>query len=293
MKRWLVSYFDNGQINLKLYYPSMEDVTALYPNAIISEFDDTEHISFINAIVEKSSKQFEIIVNNYRLLEVYNYVSDFGRFTIIFYKDLRDNHYYDCLEYLHYKKYSLVLPVLRTVTTPRKFYEEFIANPELNYEIISITKRPGNGEKLPKPIELKGINQLGSVKFSKASNGVFICGNDLYIRCNDYFSPMMKTALEDVGTSFSYRAKKYLGKQKINEKFIYADNWAAIVLKRKAWLRFSGFVGLLTYFSDVQVAIMCCEKIQQYRHWNDSLEVEWQIMFEDICKLVRNYKSGD
>lgn len=292
MKRWLVSYYDGEQRDLKLYYSSMDDVKSIYPNAVISEFDDTEHIPFINAIIEKSSKQLDVSKNDYELREVYSYISGFGRFTIILSKDLRDNHYYDYLEYSHYKKHSLTLPVLRTVTTPQKFYEEFIANSRLNFEIISITKRPGNGEKLPKPVELKGINQLGSVKFSKASNGVFICGNDLYIRCNDYFSPTMKIAPENIGIPLSYRVNKYLSR-KVHEKFIYVDCWGAIVLKQKAWLKFSGFVSLLSYYNDVQISNMCCDKIQQYHHWDDNIEVDWQIMFEGICKLVRNYKSGD
>ncbi len=293
MKRWLVSYFDGKQINLKLYYPTLDDVKATYPNAIISELDDVEHIPFINAIIDRSIKQSEYSKNGYEIREVYSYTSDIGSFTIILSKDLRDNHYYDYVEYLHYKKYSLTIPVLRTITTPQEFYEKFIVYSGFEYEIVSITKHPGNGEKLPKPAELKGVNQIGSAKFSKASNGVFICGKDLYIRCNDYFSPTMKAAPEDIGTPLSYRANKYIGGKKVHNKFIYADYWGDIVLKQKAWLKFSGFINLLQYYNDVQVANMCCDKIQQYHHWNDRLEVEWQIMFENICKLVRNYKNGD
>lgn len=285
MKRWLVSYFDNGQKNLKLYYPSIDNVKEIYPNATITEFDDTKHIPFINAIIKKSSKQYEINKSDYELQEVYEYISDFGRFTIILSKDLRDNHYYDYLKYTHYKQHSFVLPVLSTITTPQEFYEEF--GSDFNFEIVSLTKKPGSGEKLNKPAELKGINQIGSVNFSKTSNGVFVCKNDLFIRCNDYFSPIKKTAPEDVGTPLSYEANKYLNGKKIIDKFIYSDCWGAIILRRKAWLKFSGFISLLPYYNDTQIANICCEKIQQYHHWNDKLEANWQIMFEDICKLLR------
>lgn len=291
MKRWIVSGWHGECEDIKMYSPTLDDAKRTFPNAVISEIDDSEHVPFIKCIIKKSDKLYEVCKNGYQLQEFFNYISDIGKFTIILFKDLRDNHYYDYMEYSHYKKYSYIHPLLKTMTTPQKFYEEFITKSDFSFEIISITKCPGNGEKLAKPTDLKGVNQIGSVKFSKALNGVFVCGNDLYIKCNDYFSPSLETQPQDVGTSLSYRVKKYLGKAK-TEKFIYADSWGDIVLKQKAWLKFSGFISLLPHYNDTQIADMCCEKIQRHHHLKDELEVEWHIMFEDICKLVRNSKKG-
>lgn len=92
--------------------------------------------------------------------------------------------------------------------------------------------------KLTKPKELKGVKQILSVDYipRKCRCPVFIKDDDVWVKHNDYFSQVMRTATDDIGTPMVYRAKKYL-RQERKKKFIYDDNWASIVLRNEAWLR--------------------------------------------------------
>ena len=99
----------------------------------------------------------------------------------------------------------------------------------------------------------------------------------------------MQHDFEDIGTPLSYRANKYLGKA-MKKKFIYDDNWGEIVLRRRAWIKFSGYMDYFKEFNRVVIANMCCNKIDKYHYFDEDLSVEWHNMFEDVYGLVKEYE---
>ena len=97
--------------------------------------------------------------------------------------------------------------------------------------------------KLKKPKELKNIKQVFAVDYipKKCTCGVFIKGNDVWIKHRDYFSGTMKLPAEDVGRPLGYLANKYCNVVK-REKFAYPDAWGSIVLRNEAWILLQNLV---------------------------------------------------
>ena len=97
--------------------------------------------------------------------------------------------------------------------------------------------------KLRKPKELKNIKQVFAVDYipKKCTCGVFIKGNDVWIKHRDYFSDTLKLPAEDVGRPLEYLANKYCDTTKKN-KFIYPDAWGSIVLRNEAWILLQNLV---------------------------------------------------
>jgi len=97
--------------------------------------------------------------------------------------------------------------------------------------------------KLKKPKELKGIKQTFSIDYilKKCKCGVFVIGDDVWVRHKDYFSSSLKLPREDIGKPLGALANKYCEKSK-KEKFVYPDAWGDIVLKNEAWIRLKGLM---------------------------------------------------
>ena len=91
--------------------------------------------------------------------------------------------------------------------------------------------------RLRKPKELKGVKQAFSVDYipNKCKCGVFLNGNDVWVKHRDYFSDIMELPAEELGQPLGYLANKYCGAEK-SDKFIYPDAWGSIVLRNEAWV---------------------------------------------------------
>lgn len=242
-----------------------------------------DYEDYIKAIVndERITKH---ILDEKRCIHYYVFSSDFG--TIIF-RIIRDLRFGMIIEYKIDSDYHISTSQLKSYANPKEFYEKYILPMPFEYSIVSIS-HPGSKGQLKKPQKLKCISQIGSVILGrKTSNGVFIKDEDLYIKCNDYFSPSLKVDREDFDKPLSYLARKYVGGIH-TDKFIYPDCWGDIVLRRVAWIKFSWYLAYIKEFNQSEMARMCCDKIQKYHSFQDNLSCEWAIMFENIYAMIKS-----
>lgn len=155
-------------------------------------------------------------------------------------------------------KGAYVQPMLWNICSTKEFIEKFSdKNTELKFIELS------RGENLSKPKELKGssksfttphiLNPKGTIK---SSVQVFIRDNDVYLKIGDYFSPILKTPLEDLGTPLNYRVEKYFGKS-IKNKFIYPDNFGDIIIKQQAWIKIENLLSFARNEESQSVTISC------------------------------------
>ena len=179
-----------------------------------------------------------------------------------------------------------MVPVLKDLSTPAEFCKEFLF-PKSEYTVLSY-----GGKGIAKPAALKGIRKFASVSFEGMCQcQLFLNGQDLYIKHNDYFSPTYCRP-EDVGTPLSYRVKKYGIKENPREKFIYTDNWGSIVLRRVAWIRISSFVPLVHHLSSAEVAVTVWPMIREYHGWGvNEYNMEWERFLTDVAKTTQKYIS--
>ena len=268
---------------MKLYYSNVETAKATWPGAIsICEIPDTDHLPAIEFIKSHAENKGSVGAR-----ELYTMNTPYGWCEIKLHLDPTDSHYYDFLEYRLCNPYSLTVPILWDITTPVAFCEKFFRQRALRYVLISATN-PGHGEKLTKPNELKGVSPIVSVPLyaNKVRNQIFVSGNDVYIRCNDYFSPSVCLP-DDIGTPLSYRAMKYCDKTH-KEKFIYSDSWGDIVARRQAWMKFENFVYALSMYDDIQISKACSDMLRRYHRWKDELSAEWMSFFEQTARAIRS-----
>ncbi len=91
--------------------------------------------------------------------------------------------------------------------------------------------------KIKKPKELKNIKHAFSIDYipQKCRCGVFIKGDDVWVKHGDYFSDTMKLPADELGKPLGFLVEKYCNTTKSN-KFAYPDAWGSIVLRNEAWI---------------------------------------------------------
>ncbi len=175
-------------------------------------------------------------------------------------------------------------------------YDMYFTNP-IKYERYSY--RQHGQPKLPKPKELKNIKQSFSAKYipKKCNFSCFCVGDDLWIKCNDFFSRSWRPPNKDIGAPTSYLLKKYFNK---TEKFCYSDTQGNIVLRDEAWIVFKDIKQVFkrelpecsneNYVANQIASLMLDEftnnDIIAYAslHNHMGLEFRWTRFFEDVCK---------
>lgn len=149
-------------------------------------------------------------------------------------------------KYYAYAEYQLPPNLTERVTwtvTDLAGIDRLLSLGDMEYTIVS--RRFWGEPKLDKLKELKGIKSIGGVDFipKHSKPQLFIKGNDLYIKHNDYFSYYWQPPKgERIDMPLSYYANKYFSK-KTTEKFCYSDCWGSIVLRNEAWLCIKNAVG--------------------------------------------------
>lgn len=111
MKRYLVKQDD---YILRLYYPSIEAAKQAYPNAIIEPYIDDSFIKYIEKIMvlaEDSSAAWWKI--------------PYGSGYIGYRQFKDDDGWLDGCEYVRCDRHSYTMPILKTITDPKSFYERF------------------------------------------------------------------------------------------------------------------------------------------------------------------------
>ena len=282
MKRWKVVEDDYTML---LYYSDYETALSKNPSAIITEYIEDYHSEYCEKIMELSEEQFF----DYKGRIVYVINTYYGKLYVRLYKDNSDNKWYDYCEYQLHKNNSLIKPILYTMSNPKDVYFKYV-EANIKYEILSFRKY---GEpKLEKPKELKGIKVVGSVEFikDKCNPQYFIKDNDVYVKHTDYFSPMYCRP-EDIGMPLSYRCEKYGIKPK-KEKFVYNDNWGAIVLRQEAWIKISGLLFLLEELNYSEAAKEIVKEMAKcHKCRAEDIDLEWERFFEKLCKEIKHVEE--
>ena len=186
-----------------------------------------------------------------------------------------------------------------TLGNVRDFYEDYLNNKDLEFNIISFRKY--GQPKLSKPKELSKIKQIGSVDYisKRCSCPVFIVGNDVYIKHRDYFSEQfVPPDANDLGKPLNHTLQKYFPNiSKKKDKFIYTDSWGGVVLRNEAWIKLGNLVHRVKrqdYF-ELDVRNKIIELQEQFHHIisGELLVSDMERMWERLLKLVKENIKDD
>lgn len=280
MNRYRVQ-LKNGDV-LRMYYSTLEKAQAQYPDAEITVCEDLSHVKYIEQMFSFADEVCGTMERNGSIVYLLRFHTAAGDCFATLHKDMSDGVWYDLCKYQLHRVGATAVPILKTLSNPREFCLKFLS-PKSEYTVLCV------GGKLSKPKELASIQKFASVSFNhRCKCQLFMDGSDLYIKHSDYFSPEYCEP-EDYGTPLSYRAKKY-GLPTPKEKFIYKDNWAAIVLRRRAWIKISNFCFLVCHLNNVQVSAVVWSMLCQYHSWSQAeRNTDWNIFLEAVAEATRKY----
>lgn len=216
-----------------------------------------EFLKYIDKILECSDK--DLSTANIKGCKV-------GDFIIKFWTD--GDKFLDGLQYCNTKE-----GIFWTYSNPKEFFNNFL-NDEYKFKFKEISMNFLNDTKLSKPKELKGIKQSLSIPYidKKCKCMVFINGNDVWVKHGDYLSPSLNEDIKYSGTPLSARLKEYCKTTKFyhKDKFIYADTWGDIVLRRQVWLKLENLIHFMKFNDSIEVA----NEIVRQQEINTSLDVK-------------------
>lgn len=128
--------------------------------------------------------------------------------------------------------------------------------------------------RLPKPRELRGIKQSISLPYNpKCKCGVFLHGDDVWVKHGDYFSPSLVKP-EDYGMSLNQLCDRYMGKERAR-KFVYEDAWGDVIARCVAWIKLENLLvdaRARVFQLDVVASIL---RQQEHLHGLDPYELEY------------------
>lgn len=279
MKRYLID-------GLKLYYTDVATARSKHPGSEVEEIDDTEHLPYIDLLMEQSSG--EIVTMQRPPSDIRHWFkaeTQFGICEIMLSKDAEDDHFYDFCQYRLHERGKLQIPVLWTISSPKSAYSELFAG-KTGYFVLEMGKKP------TKPKELKGMKPIGTVSFlNRAACQFFVVGSNLFVKHTDYFSPSYSRD-EDIGTPLEYRARKYGISEKKN-KFVYADCWGDIVIRQVAWLKITNIMPLVKRMNPVQVGMEICRLMCEHHGFNQLNDPEWQRFWERATVMLRSKQEKE
>lgn len=280
MKRFKVQTGDGH--TLLLYYRTQTDAQENWPDAVIEEYDDQSHVEYIQRMLEAAiiHKTGERIGSTAHILKLDTPV---GVCVVQLFQDDTDGVWLDFCKYQLWKTGAVVMPFGWNLSNPADFCKRFLF-PQAEYAVLS------SGRNHRKPKELSGIRKFASVDFSKCKCQLFLKGDDLYIDHHDYFSPLWRPPADDIGKPQNYYLNKYFGGTTRREKFVYADNWAGIVLQNKAWLRITNFVPMVKILNASQISQKVWPMIREYHRWPPyERNMEWERFLEDITEATLKF----
>lgn len=189
-------------------------------------------------------------------------------------------------EYSNIIQYKTTKSIMSTLCDVKEFCEKYLI-PKMSIQILK--KRFYGEPKLSKPKELKNIKQEFSVEFikNKCKFSCFKKDNDLYVLCRDYFSKPMEIKLEDYGAPLSFLCEKYLGKDKINKKFIYDDCFGSIVLRNECWFKINNIYLMARIKKPLELKNMLIKQWCKIHGINEiDLDFNWENTFEQIIEKI-------
>lgn len=261
LKRFKVQTADGH--TLLLYYPTQEKAQESYPDATITEHTDQSHVEYIERMLAAANdcKTAERKGSTVYLLR---FNTSAGICLAMLSRDISDGMWYDLCQYQFWKSGALVAPITKTLSNPAAFCKQFLF-PKSEYQVLCA------GGKLPKPEEIRGVRKFASVPFEGICQcQLFLKGDDLYIKHNDYFSEMHSTGKIDPRTN-------------MEERVLYI---------RHAWLRITNFVPLVKLLNDVEISSTVWPMLRDFHQWPaGEYNMEWNRFLEGVARATRNYLS--
>lgn len=289
--------FENGRSG-KFYGTSLEQLKRTFPDAIsIIPIHGLSHEKYCKLLLDEAGNNVKVYEKRESIVYAIEFVLQHGIIQIELIQDKADNTFYDYCKYKFQPISKKIISILWDISNPKSVWENFFEDTEISYKVIGFYKAGTNMPKLKKPKELSGVNG-NSIPFLYHNNKVkcqfqyFIKGNDLYIKSNDFFSPMFRPNNEDIGMPLGYIAKKYFEKSR-REKFIYADNWGSVVIQQKAWLKFENIIKIIDQINYVELSHFAMNLMREKHHFEyDFMQnVEWLNMFEGLFKQLKSKKE--
>lgn len=166
-------------------------------------------------------------------------------------------------------------------TTVDRFYEKYVKHINDYLVFVEVSKRRWGEPKLEKPKELKNIAHVFSIQCIGRKNQIFIKGNDVWIKDNDYFSECIsQEEARERGLEITAR-----------QRFNYNDNWAMVVLRGEGWLCIKN---LLLYIEDHNIRERLYNKICNYYNWNMlDLTGDLERFYSDVLDKLRKLKQNE
>lgn len=261
MKRFKVQTADGH--TLLLYYPTQEKAQESYPDATITERTDQSHVEYIERMLAAANdcKTAERKGSTVYLLR---FNTSAGICLAMLSRDISDGMWYDLCQYQFWKSGALVAPITKTLSNPAAFCKQFLF-PKSEYQVLCA------GGKLPKPEEIRGVRKFASVPFEGICQcQLFLKGDDLYIKHNDYFSETHSTGKIDPRTN-------------MEERVLYICH---------AWLRITNFVPLVKLLNDVEISATVWPMLRDFHQWPaGEYNMEWNRFLEGVARATRSYLS--
>lgn len=288
MKRYKLEFADGKKC--KLYANDLDNLKHQFPEATkITQIYDLSHEKYCKLLLENVGAKIAPINKGESLIYHIYVTLRYGSIQIKLFQDNFDTVFYDYCEYKFQPLSKLVETVGWCLSTPKQVWDKFFQDSEITYKLVGFYKAGTNMPKLKKPKELSGVKG-SSVTFipKKFKFQYFVKDNDLYIKANDFFSPVFVPENEDFDKPLSYIVKKYFGLKK-SEKFIYPDCWGSVVIRQMAWLKFENIIKvapLMNYISLTNLAM----GLMKEKHKLSSKFIEcyeWTHMFENLFKQIK------
>lgn len=262
MKRFKITVEDGS--SLALYYPNIEKAREHFPQAEIVEHTDLTHIEHINRMLDAAEICMTAERNGSTVYQL-RFNTSAGACLAWLFQDIHDESWYDFCDYQLWRSGSTAAPILKTMSDPATFCKQFLF-PRAEYAVLSY------GGKLQKPVEIKGVRKFASVSFAGLRQcQLFLSGNDLYIKHNDYFSPLVGTGEIDPCTN-------------LEKKVIQICH---------AWLRITSFVQLVGLLNASEIAYTIWPLIRDYHCWGkEEYNMEWMRFLEGVAAATARYLEG-
>lgn len=263
LKRFKVQAEDGH--TLLLYYPTQVKAQESYPDAIITEYTDQPHVEYIERMLA-AADDCKTEERNGSTVYLLRFNTSAGVCFAMLSRDISDGVWYDFCEYQFWKSGALVVPVTKTLSNPAEFCKQFLF-PKSEYSVLC------KGGKLSKPEEIRGIQKFASVSFEGLCQcQLFLKGDDLYIKHNDYFSKQRPTGKIDPIT--------------------HIEEWVVCICH--AWLRITNFVPLVRLLNSAEIATNVWSMIRDYHHWNENeYNMEWKRFLESVAKATSDYLNKE
>lgn len=289
--------FENGRSG-KFYGTSLEQLKRTFPDAIsITPIYDLSHEKYCKMLLNKARDNVRVYEKRESIIYAFEFGLRHGNIQIELMQDKEDNTFYDYCKYKFQPMSKTIISIVWDISNPKSVWEKFFENTEISYKVIGFYKAGTNMPKLKKPKELSGVNG-NSIPFSYSKGKVkcqfqyFVKNNDLYIKSNDFFSPMFRPDDEDIGMPLGYIMKKYFKKPR-RERFIYPDGWGSVVIRQKAWLKFENIVKIVDQMNYVELSNFAMSLMREKHHFQyDFMQnIELITMFENLFKQLKSKKE--